>query len=190
MKVASIHGVNMRSWSASNFCASFYKARGYIDVHEPSCLKRIKELGLLFGFVPRKKGFQYFGAQMVAGVDVWWPRIGNENPKSPWRNEVVEWAKDGTVATIEEKHIKDASKNTQHVKICIQQKPTRLVFMNYNGDIYPVGIGYGYRLAGLFRLDTKESILRNVCVWRRVKIDRLSIPLKQNMLAGVGIGND
>lgn len=150
-------GDEFQTWENNLWTPEYYHRKGYLRVSDNDYVKSIDDAAAIFKTKAKHRGFLRaagFDVPGVANTIVWCPAKNNKQ----WSNKLSE---DQTVIY---ECSNDAKKKVKHVKEHIQNKETRITFFLEKDDL---GFNF-YKFVGVFRIDEKESLKQNECVWVRI----------------------
>lgn len=158
-------GESFLPWSGDDMLSPEYHIRkGYLAVSDNDYVRNIDDAAAIFNTKAIHKGFLRAGGFDVPqkpGTIVWLPSINNQL----WHNSL---SSDGK--TIWEYQKKDFQKRSSHVKAMLALDETRITFFREKDAL---GFNF-YKFVGVFKLDKKETLSENKCVWKLIS-DRYNL---------------
>ena len=150
-------GDEFQPWENNLWTPEYYHRKGYLRVSDNDYVKSIDDAAAIFKTKAKHCGFLRaagFDVPGVANTIVWCPAKNNKQ----WSNELSE------DQTIIYEYSNDPKKRKGHVDTHIQNDKARITFFLEKDDL---GFNF-YKFVGVFRIDEKESLKQNKCVWVRI----------------------
>lgn len=150
-------GDEFQPWENNLWTPEYYHRKGYLRVSDNDYVKNIDDAAAVFKTKAKHRGFLRsagFDVPGVANTIVWCPAKNNKN----WSNELSE------DQTIIYEYNNDSKKRKNHMATHTQNDEVRITFFLEKDDL---GFNF-YKFVGVFRIDEKESLKQNKCVWVRI----------------------
>ena len=153
-------------WTKVNNSPDEYVKKGKITINDNAKFKTIDQIGILFNMKKVPMGKKIHGyVNIKNNLYIWCPTVkiqGDECDSNAWENEISD---DGIYIYENQKERKD-----NFLTQAIDELPIRYIFIKFRDD----SGAKVYKFIGVFELDVKKSISKNIRVWVK-KTDEIDL---------------
>lgn len=147
-------------WNSVNCYPEDFIKKGSISINDNAKFRTIDDIGKLFNinkvpFYQKLHGY----INIKDNIYYWCPTVkinGDECNDNSWENEISD---DGLLIYENEKDRKSG-----YLEEVVNEKPIRYIFTKYRDETGNMI----YKFKGVFELDVKESINKNIRIWKRI----------------------
>lgn len=152
-------GKNFIPWTKVNYSPEEFVRKGKITVNDNAKFKTIDQIGMLFNMKKVPMGKKIHGyVNIKNNMYIWCPTVkiqGDECDSNAWENEISD---DGILIYENQKERKD-----NFLTQAIDELPIRYIFIKFKDDSRTKI----YKFIGVYELDVKKSINKNIRVWAK-----------------------
>lgn len=151
-----LHSKQFEAWDIDKeFNPSYYRNKGYLDVHDNPAFRRIVDAANCLGNQAKAYQRAWFKSKMYEGHYLWFPKLYKNNQ---WDNRISE---DGETIFEKPNAVEDVA---THYKKMIALSEKRIVFARVVDNLGFIL----YHFVGVFETDEERSSPNNGMVYRRV----------------------
>ena len=152
-------GKNFIPWTKVNYSPEEFVRKGKITVNDNAKFKTIDQIGMLFNMKKVPMGKKIHGyVNIKNNMYIWCPIVkiqGDECDSNAWENEISD---DGIFIYENQKERKD-----NFLTQAMDELPIRYIFIKFKDDSRTKV----YKFIGVYELDVKKSINKNIRVWAK-----------------------